>query len=45
MFLRPLPGKLGCDIDRPQLAEVNGMDAPFLNRHRGAKAEVQSNHF
>ena len=23
----------------------NGMDAPFLNRHRGAKVEVQPNHF
>jgi hypothetical protein len=23
----------------------NGMDAPFLNWHRDAKAEVQANHF
>jgi hypothetical protein len=25
--------------------KLNGMDAPFLNRHRGAKVEVQPNHF
>jgi hypothetical protein len=24
---------------------LNGMDAPFLNRHRDAKVEVQANHF
>jgi hypothetical protein len=23
--------------------QINGMDAPFLNRHRGAKVEVRAN--
>jgi hypothetical protein len=28
----------------PESGKDNGMDAPFLNWHRDAKVEVQSNH-
>ena len=34
-----------CRTDQLDVLLLNGMDAPFLNRHRGAKVEVQSNHF
>ncbi len=32
-------------FQRPSSTEANGIDAPFLSRHRGAKVEVQANHF
>ena len=31
--------------DQRDVLLLNGMDAPFLNRHRGAKVEVLVNHF
>jgi hypothetical protein len=39
-------GHVGDEGDDPHLVPtLNGMDAPFLNRHRDAKVEVQANHF